>query len=376
MSATEPVVTPLAILGGGQLGRMLALAAIPLGVEVRSLDPASTAPAGAVSRLTVGALDDLDAAHVAASGARVVTYEWEGVPAATVRALLDSGFTVHPSVDALAASQDRLAEKTTFAELGIPVAEFVAIDAASDLTTALARLGGTGDPQDPPGRLRRQGPVRHRQPGDAAAAWDALAPGAPLVLERKIPFDRELSIIAVRGVDGDVRTWPLVANDHAGGILRTSTAPAPAVTAGLQRQADRHVRAVLDRFDYVGVLTLELFQIGDELLVNEMAPRVHNSGHWTIEGAVTSQFENHVRAVLGWPLGDTGLCHHATMRNCIGALPEPAALLGLAGVHLHRYGKALRPGRKVGHVTVIGADPPELDARVRAVQARIPRDDG
>ena len=168
-------------------------------------------------------------------------------------------------------------------------------------------------------------------PADAPAAAEALRGGGALILERRIPFDRELSIIAVRGVDGDVRTWPLVENEHRGGILRTSRAPAAAVDDALQAVADGYVRAVLDHFDYVGVLTVELFQVGDRLLANEMAPRVHNSGHWTIEGARTSQFENHVRAVLGWPLGPTDAPTPSVMINCIGALPEPAAVLAVPG---------------------------------------------
>src|SRR5262249_18772831 len=178
--------------------------------------------------------------------------------------------------------------------------------------------------------------------------------GVPLLLEDLVRFDRELSAIAVRGRDGDVRCYPLVENHHAEGILRVTHAPAPDLTADLQALGERYVTAVLEELDYVGVLALELFQAGDRLLANEMAPRVHNSGHWTIEGAETSQFENHLRGVCGLPLGDVAARGSSTMVNLIGTVPDQAAVLAVEGAHLHLYGKAPRPGRKLGHVTVIG----------------------
>ena len=355
---------------------MLALAGTALGVEVRSLDPSPSAPAGAVSTLVVGGLDDLAAARATAMGTRVVTYEWEGVPASTVRTLAEAGFVVHPSIDALAVSQDRLLEKTTFTELGIPVAAFAPVDTEADLVAAARELGTPAILKTRRGGYDGKGQHALDDPAQAPAALAALAAGGPLILERRIAFDRELSILAVRGADGDLRTWPLTANEHRAGILRTSTAPAPGVTPELQRTADAYVGALVEHFDYVGVLALELFQEGGTLLANEMAPRVHNSGHWTIEGAVTSQFENHVRAVLGWPLGDTALRAPSVMRNCIGTLPDPAAVLDVPGVHLHRYGKSLRPGRKVGHVTVTGPDAATTAARVSTLEARLPADDG
>jgi 5-(carboxyamino)imidazole ribonucleotide synthase len=366
----------LAILGGGQLGRMLALGAIPLGVTVRSLDPVAGAPAAAVGTLTVGALGDPDALRAAIAGADVVTFEWEGVPAAPLRALAADGVVVRPSVDALEVSQDRIDEKTTFRALGVPVAEFTAVDEGADLGAAIAAVGAPAILKTRRGGYDGKGQAPVASPADAGAAGAALRDGGPLILERRIAFDRELSIIAVRGVDGEVRTWPLVENEHHGGILRTSRAPAPDVDGTLQARADGYVRAVLEHFEYVGVLTVELFQVGDDLLANEMAPRVHNSGHWTIEGARTSQFENHVRAVLGWPLGPTDAPAPSVMINCIGALPDPAPVLAVPGAHLHRYGKALRPGRKVGHVTVTAPDPAELDRRVAAVRAVLPADVG
>ena len=353
MSSDPPV---LAILGGGQLGQMLALAGIPLGVSVRSLDPVAGAPAAAVSTLTVGALDDPDALRATVGGAEIVTFEWEGVPAGPLRALIADGAVLRPSVDALEVSQDRVDEKTTFRRLGIPVADFAPVADAAELAAAVAGIGTPAILKTRRGGYDGKGQAPVDGPDDAPAAFVALADGGPLILERRIPFDRELSIVAARGVDGAVRTWPLVENEHRGGILRTTHAPAVDVDPTLQAAADGHVRAVLEHFDYVGVLTLELFQVGHELLANEMAPRVHNSGHWTIEGALTSQFENHVRAVLGWPLGPTDAPTPSVMINCIGALPEPADVLAVAGAHLHRYGKSLRPGRKVGHVTVTAPD--------------------
>ena len=366
----------LAILGGGQLGRMLALSAIPLGVTVRSLDPVAEAPASAVSTLRVGALDDPGALRATSEGADVVTFEWEGVPAGPLRTLLAHGSVVRPAVDALEVSQDRVAEKTTFRRLGIPVADFAPVDDPTELEAALAVTGTPAILKTRRGGYDGKGQALILEPGDAPTAAEALRDDGGLVLERRIAFDRELSIIAVRGVDGEVRTWPLIENEHRSGILRTSHAPAVGVDNALQSTADSHVRAVLEHFDYVGVLTLELFQAGATLLVNEMAPRVHNSGHWTIEGARTSQFENHVRAVLGWPLGPTDAPSPSVMINCIGALPDPVAVLAVPGAHLHRYGKSLRPGRKVAHVTVVAPDAGELGRRVDAVRAVLPADVG
>ncbi len=369
-------MTTLTVLGGGQLGQMMALAAIPLGVDVRSLDPSAEATAGSVSVLTVGELDDVDAIVEAATGSEIVTYEWEGVPAASTRALESDGWIVRPSTAALEISQDRIAEKSLFISLGIPVAPHSAVSSRKELDAALQTVGLPAILKTCRGGYDGKGQATIDDASEADAAWTALGPAGDLVLEGRVPFDRELSIIAVRGVDGDVRTWPLVENHHRDGILRTSYAPAPEVTEHLQDTADGYARAILDHFNYCGVLTVELFQVGDRLVANEMAPRVHNSGHWTIEGAHTSQFENHVRAVLGWPLGETTAVGHSAMVNCIGALPEPSAILGLPGVHLHRYGKALRDGRKVGHVTVTAPDLATLHERLDALRRLLPSDLG
>jgi 5-(carboxyamino)imidazole ribonucleotide synthase len=208
-----------------------------------------------------------------------------------------------------------------------------------------------------------KGQATLHEPGDVERAWAELG-DVPLVLESHVPFDRELSVLAVRGRDGSTACWPLVENHHAGGILRRSLAPAPGVIEQLQAAAEQLVGKLLDELEYTGVLAVELFDVHGELLVNELAPRVHNSGHWTIEGAVTSQFENHLRAILGWPLGSTTAIGVNAMVNCVGALPDPDAVLAIPGAHFHDYAKAPRPGRKVGHVTITVADADELRADV------------
>ncbi len=365
----------LAVLGGGQLGQMLGLAAVPLGVELRFLDPSPLAPARAVGPLVVGGLGDLTALLETTGDAAVVTYEWEGVPASGVRALEAEGAIVRPSTRVLEVAQDRLAEKTTFRDLAIGVPEFAPVDDREQLDDAVAAIGLPAVLKTRRGGYDGKGQAVLREPRDVARAWDELGPSGPLILEAWVEFRREVSVLAVRGTDGTTRCWPVVENDHVGGILRVSRAPAPDGDR-LQLAADGYVRRLLDHFDYVGVLALELFDTDAGLLANEMAPRVHNSGHWTIEGAATSQFENHVRAVLGWPLGPTHALGAAAMVNCIGALPRPDAVLAIDGAHLHRYGKEPRPGRKVGHVTVVAADDATLDARLDAVRAVLPPDVG
>ncbi len=360
---TERYVSPIvAVLGGGQLGRMLGLAGVPMGLGFRFLDPTGTAPAHSVGTLVVGALDDEHSLLKVVEHAQVVTYEWEGVPAPAARLLEARGHTVHPSTQALAISQDRLDEKTLFRQLGIPVAEFANVYGLDELQAAVGHIGLPAILKTRRGGYDGKGQVVLRDPGDVEPGFAALHDGVPLILEAMVPFDRELSVVAVRSIDGDVRAWPLVENRHEDGILRVSRAPAPGLTDELQEMAEGYARALLQHFSYVGVLALELFQVGDTLLANEMAPRVHNSGHWTIEGAVTSQFENHLRAILGWPLGATEARGVSAMVNSIGDLPDPAAILAIEGAHLHRYGKAPRPGRKVGHVTITADTPTDLDA--------------
>jgi 5-(carboxyamino)imidazole ribonucleotide synthase len=363
----------VAVLGGGQLGWMLGLAGMPLDLRFRFLDPSAEATARTVGELVVGALADDDAVGRAAEDAVVVTYEWEGVPAHTVRALEARGAVVRPGARPLEVAQDRLAEKETFTRLGIGTAPYAAVDDRKGLDDALARIGG------PPAILKTRqggydgkGQFRIESVADLDVAWDALG-GTALIVEAFVAFDRELSVVAVRGAEGDVRAWPLAENRHRDGILRVTRAPAPAVDDATQAAGEEIGRLVADDLGHVGVLAVELFSVGGRLLANELAPRVHNSGHWTIEGAETSQFENHLRAVLGLPLGSTAARAPSAMVNCVGGMPDRHEVLAVPGTHLYDYGKAPRPGRKLGHVTVTAATEHDLTPRVAEIEAIIER---
>lgn len=356
----------IGVVGGGQLGRMLGLAGIPLGMRFRFLDPARDAPAGAVGELVVGAYDDPDGLKRLAHEADLVTYEFENVPVESARRLA-AEVPVFPPPEALEAAQDRLAEKRLFESAGIPVTDFVPVSSVEGLRAALARVGAPAVLKTRRLGYDGKGQALVRDPGDADAAWEAVG-RAPSILESFVGFDREVSILAVRGRRGQTIFYPLVENVHREGILRRSLAPAPGLDPELQGLAERHATALLDRLGYVGVLAIELFQVGGELLANELAPRVHNSGHWTIEGAETSQFENHLRAIGGLPLGATAPVGHSGMLNLIGSEPDAEDVLGLAGAHLHRYGKIPRPGRKLGHVTVRAEDPAKRDALVETIE--------
>jgi 5-(carboxyamino)imidazole ribonucleotide synthase len=355
------------VLGGGQLGRMLGLAGYPLGIRCRFLDPAPDASAGQVGELVIGAYDDPVCLDRLAADADVVTYEFENVPAAAARHLA-ARVPTYPPAAALETAQDRLAEKRLFQSLGIPTVRFARVDATADLDPAIDRIGLPALLKTRrlgyDGRGQRLLHERHQ----AVPGWDALG-RVPCLLESLARFDRELSVLAVRARDGETRTYPLVENDHRDGILRLSLAPAP--NGGhLQSLAETYAARVLDRLEYVGMLAIELFQVGDELLANELAPRVHNSGHWTIEGAETSQFENHLRAVTGLPLGSTAARGHSTMLNLIGTLPDVHEVLATDGAHLHHYGKAPRPGRKLGHVTLRDDDAARLCERTTVLAGR------
>ncbi|MEA9754154.1 5-(carboxyamino)imidazole ribonucleotide synthase [Xanthomonas campestris] len=357
-------MTTVGILGGGQLARMLVLAGAPLGLRFAVFDPAADACAGQVGPLQVGAFDDAAALAAFAVQVDVLTFDFENVPAASAQQLATQ-VPVFPNPAALAIAQDRLSEKTLFRELGIPIPEFAAIDDRAGLDAALARIGAPCVLKTRRFGYDGKGQFRIKTLADADAAWDALGAQAAtvgLIVEAFVPFEREVSVVAVRGRDGEFRAWPLTENWHMDGVLSASLAPA-SVDAGLQEAAEAHARALAERLDYVGVFALELFVRDGTLLANEMAPRVHNSGHWTIEGAETSQFENHVRAVLGLPLGSTAMRGHACMLNWLGAMPDAAAFLAVPGGHWHDYGKQARDGRKVGHATV-RADTPALLAQL------------
>jgi 5-(carboxyamino)imidazole ribonucleotide synthase len=355
----------VAVLGGGQLGQMLGLAGIPLGVDFRFLDPVPDAPAGAVGHLVTGALDDEAALAETARGAAVVTYEWEGVPADSAR-FLARDHDVRPGARSLEVSQDRFAEKEVFRALGIATPEFAAVDTRDDLDAAVAAVGLPAVLKTRRGGYDGKGQAVLRTAADLDLAWEQLA-GEPLLLEAFVAFDRELSIVAVRDAHGTIGCWPVVENYHRDGILRRTIAPAPNADAHLHAQGDAIARSLLEELDHVGVLAVELFDVRSELLANELAPRVHNSGHWTIEGSATSQFENHMRAVLDLPLGDTQEMGPSVMLNCIGTMPDPAAVLTVEGAHLHDYGKSPRPGRKLGHVTITGGDAEDVAARAETV---------
>ncbi|MCC6670005.1 MAG: 5-(carboxyamino)imidazole ribonucleotide synthase [Planctomycetes bacterium] len=355
----------LGVLGGGQLGRMLGLAGIPLGLRFRFLDASAEVPAAAVGEVHAGAYTDLAALARFAAGLDLVTLEFENVPADACRTLART-LPVLPGARALAEAQDRLREKTLFRELGIPVPRFAPVDDATSLQRALGEVGLPAVLKTRRLGYDGKGQVVLREAADAVPALAALG-GRELILEEWIPFERELSLLAVRSRGGALACYPLVENQHRGGILALSRSPARGITPALEQEADRHARALLERLEYAGVLAIEFFQRDGRLLANEIAPRVHNSGHWTIEGAVTSQFENHLRAVLGWPLGDTAPRGHAAMINLVGTHPPAAELARLPRTHVHLYGKEPRAGRKLGHLTLVEASPSELERHLDAV---------
>ena len=365
----------LGVLGGGQLARMLALAAAPLGVKTLAVDSSADACAGQVAPLVVADWTDYAALEAFAARVDVVTFDFENVPAETAHRLAER-VAVFPAPRALAVAQDRLAEKTLFRECGLPTPDFMTVDTREQLDQALAAVGAPAILKTRRLGYDGKGQFRLREPADADAAWAALGAQASkhgLILEAFVPFERELSVLAVRGRDGDFRTWPLTRNWHVDGVLSMSLAPAPDIDL-LQPRATELARTLAERLDYVGVFALELFVRDGELLGNEMAPRVHNSGHWTIEGAHTSQFENHVRAVLGLPLGDTGARGMSAMFNWIGELPDLSAVLQAVDAHWHDYGKQERPGRKVGHATVCAPDAGQLAARLGGIARALGRE--
>ncbi|HET7223178.1 MAG TPA: 5-(carboxyamino)imidazole ribonucleotide synthase, partial [Rhodanobacteraceae bacterium] len=351
----------LGILGGGQLARMLVLAGVPLGVRFRIVDPAADACAGQLAPLLAAGWDAFDELEPFAREIDAATFDFENVPAATAE-WLAARTRVAPNALSLATAQDRVLEKTLFRECGLPTAEFADITTRADLDAALARSGAPAILKTRREGYDGKGQFRIKTLADADAAWQALGAQADargLILESFVAFDFEGSIVAVRGANGEFRAWPVTRNWHVDGILSASLAPAPRGVA-IDKAAFTHARAIAEKLDYVGVFALELFVKGGQLLGNEMAPRVHNSGHWTIEGAVTSQFENHVRAVLGMPLGDTSGRCPSCMLNWIGELPDRDKLLAIPGAHWHDYGKSPRAGRKVGHATVCAPDAASL----------------
>ncbi|MBK7319840.1 5-(carboxyamino)imidazole ribonucleotide synthase [Candidatus Villigracilis affinis] len=346
-------MTNIGILGAGQLGRMLALAGYPLGHRFRFLDPASDSPAGLLADHLALGYADTSALEQFANGLDVVTYEFENVPVEAARHL-EKFVPVYPPSLALEKAQDRFVEKSFFQELGIPTPKFT-IDLNSSFSFPAVlktrRMGYDGKGQS----------IVHSQ------AEVAAEKAVDCILEEFVSFDRELSIIAVRNKSGETKFYPLIENHHRDGILRLSLVIGN-VSAELQAQAEEYATRVMSALNYVGVLTIEFFEKDGQLLANEMAPRVHNSGHWTIEGAITSQFENQVRAVCDAPLGSTNPLGVCAMVNLVGTLPDETSILKIEGAHLHLYDKAPRPKRKLGHITLVEKDVATLNEKLDEIR--------
>ncbi len=354
MTPLPPGAT-IGIIGGGQLGRMLALAAAQLGYRTHIFDPDPACCAGQVAAAqTIATYDDRTALAAFAGVVDVVTYEFENVDADPLEEIA-SRVPLFPPLGALRVAQDRIAEKQFAAALGARTAPWAAVATRADLDAAVAQIGLPAILKTTRFGYDGKGQVRLTDVQDSAAAWDALG-GAPAILEGVIAFDHEFSVLVARGGNGTSVTWDPAANVHDDGILATSSVPAPAAIESATRSARDVAIRIADALNYVGVLAVEFFASTEGPVVNELAPRVHNSGHWTIEGAVTSQFENHVRAICGLPLGDPArVGSKAVMHNLIGAAvddwPRWAAT---PRAHLHLYGKGdAREGRKMGHVTLV-----------------------
>lgn len=345
------------ILGGGQLARMLALSAHPLNIKTLCIDPKADACGGDVTELIVSELDQIDALKPHLADVDAVTIETENIPLETAKAFADLK-PFYPSLNALAVSQDRMQEKTFVSDLGIATADFKGATTLDELKAACdnmslpvvvktCRFGYDG-----------KGQAVIRDLDQVEKAWQELA-SDHLIVEAFVPFDREVSLVSVRDQAGDFAFYPLAQNVHEDGILRSSTAPYD--DPKLQALAEDYARLMMDKLNYIGVMTIEFFQVGDKLLVNEIAPRVHNSGHWTIEGAVTSQFANHIRAIAGIPLGSTETLGCSYMYNCVGEMPSANGCMSVPGLHYHAYNKAARAKRKVGHITLVAKDKRTLE---------------
>jgi 5-(carboxyamino)imidazole ribonucleotide synthase len=355
------------VIGAGQLGQMLGFAARALPAKCVFLDPSPNPPAAAAGEVIQRPFDDVQGLTQLSRQADVISYEFENVPVGALDAI-PREVPIYPPRQALACSQDRLLEKQLFEELRIPVPAYRAIDSVADLENAAEQVGLPLVLKTRRLGYDGKGQTIVREKRDIRDAVEQLGTKM-LIAEQWVAFDCEVSAIGARKCSGEVVTYALTENRHDGGILRESRAPAP--LPGVSQVADRYLQDLLRRLDYVGVLALELFVSGEQLLANEFAPRVHNSGHWTIEGAATSQFENHLRAILGLPLGDTSMLGHAGMLNLIGNIPPGLSQDGLSGAQLHDYGKTPRPGRKLGHVTVLADTARQRDAALKSLQDAI-----
>lgn len=360
------------ILGGGQLAMMLAEAARPLGIDCVALDPNPACPASFACDVVVGAYDNPDALDALGDRCDVVTYEFENVPVASARRLA-ARVPVLPDPVALETAQDRLNERRMFERLGIAAPAMRPVASLDELSEAIVALGAPAILKSRREGYDGKGQSVLRSPDDAERAWVAVG-RVPAILDRMVPFVRELSVVATRAGDGSTAVCPLNENQHANGILCVTRAPA--LGAGhLEAQAHDAARRILAELNYVGTIAVEFFQVGDgpgaRLLANEIAPRVHNTGHWTIEGARASQFENHVRAVAGLELGPPEALGHAAMVNIIGAHEPAGARAAHADAHWHDYHKQARAGRKLGHVTVVRETPELRDEAVRSLLSAV-----
>jgi len=340
---------------------MMALAGYPLGLRFTFLDRSADTPGGQLGEIITGDFDDPALLSQLASQCDMLTFDWENVPVQPLEAL-QLGARVMPPLPALRTGQDRLDEKQLFQKLGIPTTAFAKVDSREELAAGARQLGFPCLLKTRRMGYDGKGQFLLRSAADVDAAWGELG-GTALLLEQFVRFDFEVSQVAVRSTNGETAYYPLARNVHENGILHYSVAPLN--EAKLEEDARSYLRRLLEHFDYAGVLTVEFFVQGGKLVANEMAPRVHNSGHWTIEGAHTSQFENHLRAILGLPLGETGARGHSAMVNLLGEMPPLQEMLRMAGLHVHDYGKTPRRLRKIGHCTLVADN---ADSRDRGLQ--------
>lgn len=352
------------IIGGGQLAQMLAKSVEYLGVQCTVLDPNPDCCARSTCQHIQANYDDTAALAKLAEISQVVTYEFENVPSAAAE-IIAKHCPIEPNAKALDVAQDRALERTMFSKLDIAVPAYALVDDLDSLGAAIEEVGTPAILKARRLGYDGKGQVLINDQSHAREAFETIG-SVPAILDQFVEFARELSIIATRSRAGEIVYYPLTQNIHRGGILRVSKSPARDVSDAISAQAQNSIKDILEHFDYVGTLAVEFFQIGDDesafLVANEIAPRVHNTGHWTIEGAKTSQFENHMRAVMGMELGSTDPVGHSAMVNIIGNEPRPGALDAMPDAHVHMYGKAPMAGRKIGHVTLNASTPIELDS--------------
>lgn len=366
-NSLQPIKT-IGILGGGQLAMMMAQAAKKIGVNTLVLDASADACAGSVSELITAEFHDPTALQVLSERCDVITIDFENVPTATLQAFSDD-LPCYPQAEFLTVVQDRWLEKTMLRESGIPTPDFFMVDSRPDLLSAVEQTGYPAVLKTRRFGYDGKGQMILRQPEDLEHAWRRFE-GHALILEAFVNYDRECSIIAVRNRAGEIDYYPIADNAHTDGILHQSRAPSALADDHLISTAQRYIKQLLDDNQYVGVLTLELFVVGEQLLANEIAPRVHNSGHWSIEGTKCSQFENHIRALADMPLGDTSAITETLMINCIGQMPD-VSMFNQAGLTVHDYGKAPRAGRKVGHITLTNTDADALLAMAAEIEQKM-----